>query len=197
MSYFPDTVAARLAGETVLADRLVKFDWLPTASYYWPGFGPLVTPGGQVWNGTAANGSETDSVLSIDGLQYALGTAAPKASFTVSALDPTILALALAQATNVKNRQVTVYLQFFDVHSQPLDAPYPLWVGFMDVMSYRSTKEGVYQVIVSAEGPWTRRNRPANAYYDPQDQAARGYPADTGLNQIAALAGQTILWKTT
>ena len=195
MSFIPDTIAARIGGQTVTADQLVLFDWLPTASRYWPGFGELITADGNLWNGTTGNG--TDSVLKIDGLEYALGTGAPKATFTVGALDPNILVLAQGQATLVKNRQVTVYLQFFDANQQPLDTPYPLWVGFLDVMSYRSTRDGAYQVSVTAEGPWTRRNRPAAAYYDPQDQAARGYPGDTGLNQIPALAGQTLLWKTT
>ena len=193
MSFFPAARSAMLAGRTVYRAELLFLDFVGAPSRYWMGAGPLATADGNTWAGL-------DGVGKIDGLQYALGTVAPKVTLSISGLDATIQGLAQSQSTTVKNRGAKIYWQFFDASWNLLDTPYALWSGLIDTMAYRMTdgdKGKIYQVSVAVEGVWTGRNRPSAGCYDPQDQAARGYPGDTGLDQIPALMGQTIVWKPT
>lgn len=191
MSFFSDTVASRLSGATVQAALLVFFDFVGEPMRLWAGFGSILTTDGNTWAGL-------DGLGQIDGLQQAIGTVAPKATFTISATDPSILILAQGQSTLVKNRGVTVFLQFFDATWAPLDSPYALWTGLMDTMAYSSDGPSrVYKVSVSAESLWTGRNRAPFGFYDTEDQIARGFRNDLGLVQVPALAGKTIRWPTT
>lgn len=187
MGYLPGTLAALAAGRTVRAAELVFFDFLAEPMRYWRGAGPLRTPDGIVWEGTGGLGS-------ISGLDLALGTAAPKGTFAIAGTDPRIIAVAGAQSSRVKGREVELYLQFFDEGWAPLDLPVSLWWGEMDRMTFTAAADGdtmSYTVSVAAEGAWTGRSRPAFGFWTDTDQQARA-PGDRGLEQVPSLPGKTI-----
>jgi hypothetical protein len=186
MGYFSETVATALSGRTVQATMLVYFDFVDEPMGLWPGFGALKTNDGREWSGLGELGN-------IEGLEQALGTAAPVVTFTLTGIDPSIMAKAKAASATVKGRDVTVYLQTFDADSAPLDEPYALWSGILDVMSYKAVGAASRTVSVTAETLWTGRRKPPFAYYTDTDQQAR-FPDDRGLEQVSSLVSKRIVW---
>lgn len=182
---FSETVAAAMAGRKVLCAPLVFMDFVDAPRRWWPGFGDLVA-GGQTWQGTGA-------MISMDGLEADYGTAANAMTFTLSGVDAEIVTLARNASDRVKGRRVYVYLQFFDEDWQTLDSPDVVKVGVMDQMRYIADGPSTRQVIVTAEGLWSGRNRPAYGLYTDRDQNAR-FAGDRGLEQIADLASKTVRW---
>lgn len=186
MTIFPATIAAALAGRVVRAAHLVAFDFLDDPRWYWLGFGPLRTADGQVWEGTGGIGE-------VDGLTFAIGTAAPQTTFKLSGVDARVIALAQQQSDRVKGREVRVYVQFLDENLALLDDPFEIWWGTLDVMTYEAAGNETYTVTASAEGVWTGRNKPPFGYFTDADQQAR-HPGDRGLEQVGSLPGKTITW---
>jgi hypothetical protein len=168
-------------------------DFRDTPRRWWPGFGDLVA-GGFTWQGTG-------EFLSLSGLDQPFGTVAPKVTFQLSGIDPTLVTLARQAADRVKDRRVTVFIQFFDVSPdnagvQPwatLDAPYVVWSGIMDQMTYVAEGPSQRAISLTAESLWTKRRRPAYGLYTDRDQNAR-FPGDRGLEQVVDLVTKTIRW---
>lgn len=193
MSFFPDTIAAKLAGRTVAASLLCHMDFRITPRRWWMGFGDLEA-GGETWQGMG-------ELIQIDGLEQPIGTIAPKTTFTLSGVDSTIVTLARNASDRVKDRRCTVYVQFFDVTPddaavQPwakLDDPFSIWSGVMDQMTYSAQGPSVRTVTLTAESLWTNRRRPAYGLYTDRDQNAR-FPGDRGLEQVSNLVSKTIRW---
>lgn len=194
MSFFPETIAAKLAGREVAASLLVWMDFKDTERRWWAGFGDL-NAGGQTWQGTG-------SMIQIDGLEQALGTNAPRTTFTLSGVDSAIITLARQSSARVKDRACQVYIQFFEIAPggdampwAPLDQPYTIWSGIMDQMTYGSEGASQRRVSLTAESIWTGRRRPAYGFWTDRDQNAR-FPGDRGLEQVVNLVNKTIRWPT-
>jgi hypothetical protein len=193
MGFFPNTIAAKLAGRTVAATLLVFMDFRDTPRRFWTGFGTL-NAGGHEWMGTG-------DLISIDGLDQPLGTAAPKMTFQLSGIDSGLVTLARQASDRVKDRRVTVYIQFFDVTptdagTQPwstLDQPYAVATGIMDQMTFSAQGPSERGITLTAESPWVNRRRPAYGLYTDRDQNAR-FPGDRGLEQVPNLVQKTIRW---
>ncbi|HEV2557966.1 MAG TPA: hypothetical protein VGU45_05010 [Microvirga sp.] len=193
MGFFPQTVAAKLSGRTIGVSLLCFMDFREQPRRWWTGFGTLVT-GGHEWLGTG-------EVVSIDGLEQPIGTAAPKTTFTLSGVDPDLVRMARLASNRVKDRRVTVYLQFFDVVPDdagvqpwtPLDEPYAVWAGIMDQLTYNADGPSSRSITLTAESLWVNRRRPPFGLYTDSDQKAR-FPGDRGLEQVAALVTKTIRW---
>lgn len=192
MGFFPQTIEAKLAGREVAASLLTFMDFRDTPRRWWMGSGDLVA-GGQTWQGTG-------SMIQIDGLEQALGTNAPRTTFTLSGVDSTIVTLARQSSARVKDRPCQVFIQFFELSPggdqmpwAPLDAPYTIWSGFMDQMSYGAEGPSQRRVSLTAESIWTGRRRPAYGFYTDRDQNAR-FAGDRGLEQVVNLINKTIRW---
>lgn len=193
MAFFPQTVAAKLSGRSVGAALLVFMDFRDTPRRWWPGFGNLEA-GGHTWQGTG-------EFITVSGLEQTIGTGAPKATFQLSGIDPTLVTLARQASDRVKDRRVTVYIQFFDITPtdagvQPwsnLDQPFAVWTGIMDQMTYAANGPSERSITVTAESLWTNRRRPPYGLWTDRDQNAR-YPGDRGLEQVVSLVTKTIRW---
>lgn len=193
MGYFPETVAAKLAGRSVGAALLCHMEFRETPRRWWMGFGPL-SAGGHTWQGTG-------EMIQVDGLEQPIGTVAPKTTFQLSGIDSTIVSLARNASDRVKDRRCTVYIQFFDLSPDDaaiapwstLDQPFAVWSGLMDQMNYTARGPDQRGVSLTAESFWTNRRRPAYGLYTDRDQNAR-FPGDRGLEQTTSLVSKTIRW---
>ena len=193
MGFFNETIAAKLKGRTIGASLLVFMDFKDAPRRWWPGFGDLQA-GGHTWQGTG-------EFLSVSGLDQPFGTVAPKTTFTLSGIDAELVRLARQASDRVKDRRVTVYIQFFDATPddagiQPwanLDQPYAIWTGIMDQMTYTANGPAERGITVTAESLWTNRRRPPYGLYTDRDQNAR-FPGDRGLEQVVNLVTKTIRW---
>lgn len=193
MGFFPQTIAAKLAGREVAASLLCFMDFRLTPRRWWMGFGDLVA-GGHTWQGTG-------EMITIDGLEQAVGTTAPRTTFTLSGIDATIVNLARNASDRVKDRRCVIYLQFFEIAPTdgavqpwaPLDAPYSIWSGIMDQMTYAAEGPSQRTVTLTAESIWTGRRKPAYGRYTDRDQNAR-FEGDRGLEQLPDLVNKTIRW---
>lgn len=193
MGFFPETIAAKLAGRTIGASLLAFMDFKDAPRRWWPGFGPLEA-GGYTWQGTG-------ELISVGGLDQPIGTVAPKATFQLSGIDASIVTLARQASDRVKDRRVTVYIQFFDASPddagvQPwtnLDQPFAVWSGLMDQMTYTADGPANRGINLTAESLWVNRRRPAYGLWTDRDQNAR-FPGDRGLEQVVNLVTKTIRW---
>lgn len=184
---FSQTIAAQLAGRVVACLPLVFMDFVETPRRWAPGFGTLTTNDDLEWQGTG-------ELITVDGLAEDIGVTANAMTFTLSGVDAELVTLARNASARVKGRRVVVYIQFFDLADwSPLDLPVVLKVATMDQMRYIADGPGSRAIIVTAEGLWTGRNRPAFGLYTDRDQAAR-FPGDRGLEQIADLVTKVVRW---
>lgn len=189
MGFFNSTVEAYVAGRSIAGTVLVFMDFVDAPRRWWPGFGSLVV-GGQTWQGTG-------ELISVDGLEQPMGTAAPQTTFTLSGVDSAIVTLARNSSDKVKGRRVVVYVQFFNLDGTqawvPLDSPAAVWTGKMDQMKYAAQGPASRSVTVTAESLWVNRSRPPFGLYGNADQIAR-FPGDRGLEQVSDLVNKTIRW---
>ncbi len=192
---FSATISAALEQRAISADLLVHMDFRDAPRRWWTGWGNLEA-GGHTWQGLG-------QLVSIEGLQSAIGTVAPETTFTLSGVDAEIVSIAVDNADRVSNRRARVLAQFFEV--QPslagsevmgrLDEPFVLWSGRMEKLRFVGDS-ALHQVSLSAESLWTRRDRPPHGLYTDRDQRARS-PDDRGLEFVARLADKTVTWPKT
>lgn len=185
MGYFPDTVAAQLRGQVVNVCMLAHFDFATNPMRVWMGFGDL-NAGGFTWKGIGELGG-------VSGLETPIGGTAPTATFTMSGVSAPLVADALNSSDEVKGRDVTVYLQFLDGGLLPLDDPFAIYAGIMDVMSYTMTGPSTRTIKLTAETLFARRGTPLFGNLSDRDQQ-RLYPGDRGLDRIAQIPFKTATW---
>jgi hypothetical protein len=184
--FFPDTIASVLAGRTVRCDFLVLFDFAITPMRVWQGFGTLVTLDTNEWQGIGQLGQISD-------LESSIGGNSPQVTFTLSGVDTGIIADFLNGEDEVSNREVNVYMQFFDENFACLDNPYVVWTGIMDVISLKQTGPETCTVSLSAETIFARRAlAPLGNLTDREQQ--QFFPGDTGLSLIPSLMSKTAIW---
>lgn len=186
MGFFPDTVAAQLAGQIVRCDLLVHFQFKTTPMRLWQGFGTLHTNDGNDWQGIGHLGQ-------IGELESAIGGTSPQTTFTLSGVDPGLIADALNSSDEVSNQPVDVLFQYFDENFACLDNPYVLWSGLMDVMRVRQRGPDECVVEVSAEPPFARRTLPPLGNLSDREQQ-RFFPGDTGCSFIPSLISTAAIW---
>ncbi|MGQ0445941.1 MAG: hypothetical protein ACT4O2_12655 [Beijerinckiaceae bacterium] len=114
MGYFSATIEAQLAGREVRGALLVRFDFASQSIWLWPGHG-MLNAGGALWSGAGELGK-------IEGLESPLRGIAPVVTFTLSGVDPYLIAEAIGNPAEYRGQLVTVFLQFFDADWAPLDS---------------------------------------------------------------------------
>lgn len=184
MSYLGSDAEA-LTGQTAKIALLAWFDFDGDPRWYWTGFGPLRTSDDQLWEGTAG-------LATISGLSQPLGTTAQSVTFSLSGVDPRVVALARQQSAKVKGRDCAVFIQLFNEDWSLRGDHLHVWSGALDVMTYKGS-DGVYTVELTAENIWAARRKPAFGFYTDADQQAR-FPGDLGCQFVASLPGKTINW---
>lgn len=185
MGFFPQAVAAQIAGRTVHPAVLAAFDFASNPMRVHLGSGKL-RAGGQVYRGIGQLGA-------ISGLEQAIGGTAPVATFTLSGVDAAIVAAVRNSSDEVKGRQLTVLVQFYDEDHAPLDDPLVLYAGEMDVMKIALQGPTKATVSVTAETIFTRHGLPMWGTLSNADQN-RLYPGDRGLEMVAQIPFKTAIW---
>lgn len=178
--------APLVAGPIARLALLAWFDFDGDPRWYWTGFGPLRTSDDQIWEGTAG-------LATISGLSQPIGTSAQSVTFSLSGVDPRIIALARQQSATVKGRDCAVYVQLFDENWQIVGDRRHVWSGALDVMTYKASADSTYTVDLTAESIWAGRRKPAHGFYTDADQQAR-FPGDLGCQFVGSLPGKTINW---
>lgn len=185
MGYFSATIEAALAGQEVRGAFLVRFDFASQSVWLWQGHGQL-SAGGAVWSGAGELGS-------ITGLESPLSGIAPVVTFTISGVDSFLTAEAVGNPSEYKEQPVTVFLQFFDSNWAPLDSPYSIFAGIMDMMKIKTSGPRTRTIEVTAEGLFTRRTFPPWGELSSNSQRYL-YPGDSSLDYIPLLQYQNIFW---
>ena len=185
MSYFPATVAAALAAREVRLARLVEMDFADGVGRFWEGGVGTLVAGGQTWLGTGELGA-------ISGIESALGGTAPEVKLTLSGIASRFVAEMMQAETNVKGRDLTISVQFFDQDWIALDQPYAVFLGLMDVMSGKVTPTKA-TIDVSVESLFARRSRPVYGYLSDRSQQGL-FPGDTGLHNMSAMRLASPFW---
>jgi hypothetical protein len=185
MGYFANTVAAYLAGQTINVAWLVEFDFTSVTVRCWQGYG-AINAGGYSWDGIGELGA-------ISGLESAIGAIAPQVSFQLSGVSPTLITEAMSASSEVKGRNVTVYIQFFDQAMQPLDNPYAIFCGLMDVMKVKADGPATRTIELTAEGLFSRRGVPPWGYLSASSQRAL-YPGDAALDMMQQMQNISTGW---
>lgn len=185
MGYFDSTIAAYLAGQAVSVAILVELDFLSSTVRMWSGVGDLYV-GGQTWKGIGQLGQ-------ITGLESVIGDAAPVVTFTLSGVDPLLVGEALGASNEVKNRNCTISLQFFDANLAPLDSTYAIYVGVMDVMKIKADGPGKRTIELTSESIFSRRGFPVWGWLSQVSQQQL-YPGDNGLAAMTLMQNVTTGW---
>lgn len=185
---FTEAIALALKGAALQADLLVHMDFRDSPIRFWTGWG-MLEAAGHTWKGLG-------QLVSIEGLQQATGTVAPETTFTLSGVDPDIVALTAAASDRAVGRRVRVWMQIFSVDGgdTPVDEPFVIWTGTMDRPRFTAEGSGLRQVSITANNLMTRRNSPPHGMYTDRDQQAR-YPGDKGLERIPELVSKQVRWE--
>lgn len=186
MSYFSASVEAALAGRTLTAVILGRFDFATETMRLWMGHG-LIRAGGFTWRGAGDLGS-------ISGIEQAVDGIAPVVTFGLSGVKPELVAKALNASAEVKGRVVVPFLQVFDAETRaPLDAPYAFWLGRMDVMSIETAGPAQRVISLTAETFFARRGSSALGWLTDRSQQ-KDYPGDRGLEFVPAIPNLSTTW---
>jgi hypothetical protein len=175
MAYFSSTVAAQLAGRHVTVAILGHFDFGSEPMRLWLGDGPI-RAGGFVWQGIGR-------FASISGLESAINGTAPVATFALSGVDASLINRVKEAAAEVKGRDVTISLQFFNEEIVPLDGPYAFYAGVMDTMALTMSGPDKAAIEVTAESVFARRGLALWGNLSDRDQN-RLHPGDRLLESI-------------
>lgn len=191
MSFFPETIAAILAGRTVKMPYLVLFDFDGEPMRVWSGFGTITTAGALDWSGLGEMGS-------IQGLEQAINGEAPESTFVLSGVDANIVRLTREEfQEKAADRLARVYVQFTNAEDdQPLelfDAPFALWSGQMKTARFELQSNGLRRITVGCESRFSLRSRPNSSQYTDRDQQKR-FPGDRGFEFVPTLRNKVVTW---
>lgn len=189
--YFSEDQIDYFSKNTVRVDFLVKLDFTSETVRCWNGHYEL-TSGGEKWK-------PLHGIATIDGIEYANTTSSQSVTFSLNGLpnqNPDILAKALEGTEETVQQLVTVYLQIFDEHWQPVGSPIAIWYGFMQppeiTTSEIGQEEGNTQTIsMTAENIFYNRSKPPYGRYTDRDQQSR-FEGDKFFQFVAALKRKLI-----
>jgi hypothetical protein len=180
---FPSVIQTALEGGAVRCAHLVEFLFKTQTRRLWNGSYKL-SANGHDWFGIRKLGT-------IEGLDDPGNLEAGDMRFTVSGVDPRMLAIIQLALTEHKeeyiDRLVQVWLGFFDEDWQLLDAPIARAAGMMDRIEV--TRAGLEDgssrrtISISAHNIFSGRSSAPASFYTDADQKLRS-PGDRGLETI-------------
>jgi hypothetical protein len=191
MSAFSGTVAALLAGKKVNAALLITIQFNDgQVVRLWTGMGN-VTIGRNTYKGAGR-------LISVEGLDAAVGTSVPNTMFKLSGVDAEISKLAITESNLVYGSIITVAVQMFgdgviETEWQPIDDPVGIgsWIG--DQLQFDRQGPNLRTITLTAVSFFATRSRPQSSYYTLRDQELR-YPGDGAGVFIATLVAKNINW---
>lgn len=176
-------LAALLQTNAVRVSTLVYFDFASGPIRVWAGFGEI-TAGGNTWSGLGELGAISEIEIPANGN-------APTVTFTLSGVDPSLLAPALAQRVEVYDRTVQVFLQHFDASWIPVGDPLAIYTGRMSTIRAKAPDAASRVVEVTSEWEFTQRAIPAFGSLSDTDQKVRA-PGDRGCEFVASMQSKTV-----
>jgi len=174
--------AAILAGINVPIAALVEMDL--TETLYLNTSSLDLTIDGNTYTGAGELGQ-------IDAIQETSGEL-PQLGFTLSGVDPSLIALALTE--NVQGKAVRVKLAIFDPDTGELADTQQRYAGWLDVMSIIDSRESA-TIKVTSESALLDLLKPVGLYYSNADQQAL-HPGDLAFQFVNDQVEQRIVWPT-
>lgn len=147
----------------------------------WTGYGNI-TANGVEWFGAG-------QLLGIGDSKESTDLTAEGLTVTLSGLDQTLVALALAE--NYRGRPAKVYIGAL-ASGAPVSDLYQVFSGRMDTMTIQETGE-TSTIVLNIENVLVDLQRPRLRLYTNEEQLKR-YAGDKSLEQIANLQDRQILW---
>lgn len=138
---------------------------------------------GQTWTGTGRLGS-------ISPIKHSSEIAVQDIAFTISGVDPTIV----AQLDDVvRNLNGSGWLACFDEADQVIRDPYQLIDCELDYQTFQADEDGTMTVQIIAHSGFYTLDRGVEEAWTPENQKL-AFPTDTGLDMIPGLQHQDIQW---
>jgi hypothetical protein len=157
-----------------------------TAPLYLSTFNQPLNWGGHDWIGLGHLAS-IGSVEESDGLE-------PKAlNFTLSASDPSLLALAAGPVEQYRGRDAKLYMCPLNDQYQQIDTPILCWRGIMDMMSIGIDQDGAGQIILKCETSSYGLKRQPSLRMNHQQQKSR-HEGDRGFEYLEKLIAEPAVW---
>jgi len=183
--FFPEAVAAILAGRVVRFPLLVEFQF-DEPQYVWGGYRDLVA-GGKTWK-------PIRGAWQISGLGDFRGTESAQLTISLSGAIVTeeIVQMAInAERTAYVNRLLRIWAVPLDEFWKPtLDGPFNLVSGIMTSLPISESMDDAGAVTrtltIEAENIFFGRSGVPNSYRSDRDQKAR-FPGDRGFEFVTSL----------
>ena len=172
------TVLNSLDDPVVYPFFAVDIDFASGPLYVWSGIGDL-TIGAKTYLGAG-------QLMNISSVEETTEIEAKGATITMSGIPSTFLALALTES--YQGRECRIY---FGMTSTPSDYV-EVFSGELDQMNI-SEEANTSSIAVTVENVLIRLERPVVRRFTSQDQKSR-FPADLGLDFIAALQDKEVFW---
>ena len=114
----------------------------------------------------------------------------PQVRFTLSAVDPTMISLALQEP--VQGKAVRIKMALFDATTGAQIDVRLRYAGYLDVMPISDGKDSA-SISVTSESAILDLLRPANSYYNDTDQQTL-HPGDLSMQYVNDQVDQKIVW---
>lgn len=150
-----------------------------------------ITSGGYTWQGFGALVTVNDVRESEDG-------APGDVTLGLSLVSTAMLAAAIGNVENYRNRSARLSLQLIGANFQPVGAPVARWAGYMNkVRIKRSTSKegsssGTIEMVCSRAG--ANRSRAATGLRHTHAQHILRFPGDNGFEYIQTLIEKPAVW---
>lgn len=178
-------IAAIQAGRSLMMEYLVELQFTSGTMNVWTGVGPFRDLNGLLWQGIGQLGSISDFDRNL--------VSGQTPTLSLSGVDPTIAAKALAASSEIKGNWFRIYEQYFDLNTlAPVDKPAARYAGIMDRATMTSTASEA-TIKITTTTLLYRRRRVALAYLSDGTQQTL-YPGDRGCSEIARLVQATEIW---
>jgi len=152
---------------------------IPSGGYTWQGFG---------------------SVVSVDGVRESEDGASGDVTLGLALTSTAMLAAAIGNVENYRNRSARLYLQLIGPDFQPVGAAVARWAGYMSkVRIRRSTSKdgsstGKIEMICTRAG--ANRSRAATGLRHTHAQHILRFPGDNGFEYQQTLIEKPAVWLT-
>lgn len=150
-----------------------------------------ITSGGYTWQGFG-------SLVGVDGVRESEDGATGDVTLSLSLVSTAMLAAAIGNVENYRNRSARLSLQLIGPSFQPVGAPVARWAGYMNkVRIKRSTSKdggssGSIQMVCSRAG--AKRSRAATGLRHTHAQHILRFPGDNGFEYQQTLIEKPAVW---
>jgi hypothetical protein len=174
--------ANAIAAGAVYPALLVEIQFDSGTLRIWTGVGPLDW-NGQTWTGAGG-------IIAVDAVEEAATVQAIGTKITLSGLDSSTVALALAEP--YQGRRVLLRLALFDASGTIIATPDVVFDGRADVMTIADDGPGC-TIAMTAESLFVDLQRARERRYEHEDQQL-DYPGDLGFAFVSQIQDKPLKW---